>query len=286
MGGELDVNDVLQKNIPNETLKELDNLREAIKRFRVDRDYKVDLKTTGNTVRFGVVSDLHAGSLYERFDALSAFYDKLRSENIKLVLMPGDILDGHGIYKGQVFEQYAHGLDKQIETLKKNHPSTEGMRVIFITGNHDNSFYKLTGTDPGPIIAAAMSWECAGRDVAHVELETEDKYKLTVGLYHPRGGTAYAISWKTQKIIESIPGGKKPNIALIGHYHKMDALPRYRNVYGVQPGTFQGQTPFMASVPTDAHVGGCIVEVVLGNKKHLTSSVKIEFVSFYEPEDK
>ena len=283
--GEINIDD-LKPQIPKETQKELEALRESLRRLQGDRKYQVAVPSGGNVIKFAVVSDVHTGSNYERFDALEVFYEKLKREDVRIVLMPGDILDGHGMYKGQEFEQYAHGFDKQIEALIKKHPNTLNFDVTFITGNHDDSFYKENGVDPGPVIADAMGWHYAGREMAIIDLKTTDGFKLTVGMYHPGSGSAYAISYRSQKLVENIPGGKKPNIVLIGHFHKMEILPRYRNVYIAQAGTFQSQTPFMARKALDAHVGGCIIEATLNDKKALTSSIKAEFVSFYEPEDK
>ncbi len=72
---------------------------------------------------------------------------------------------------------------------------------------------------------------------------------------------------------------------VLGHYHKAEFLPNYRNVAGIQSGCFQSQTPFMAAHALAAHVGGWIVEAVVGDRKKLTARIKAEFVSFYEPQE-
>jgi len=68
--------------------------------------------------------------------------------------------------------------------------------------------------------------------------------------------TSYAVSYRMQKMIESIAGGRKPDMLASGHYHKAETLPSYRNVFGVDVGCFEDQTPFMASRASAAHVGG------------------------------
>jgi hypothetical protein len=77
---------------------------------------------------------------------------------------------------------------------------------------------------------------------------------------HPGGGSAYATSYRPQKIIESYEGGEKPAVAFFGHYHKLDAG-NIRNVWTCQTGTQQDQTPFMRKKSLEAHVGGAIVEM-------------------------
>lgn len=285
--GELTLEDLeQQEKIPKETAKEMEALREAVTRMKEERHYVAPIKARGNTIRFALTTDIHSGSLHERFDALHAFYEILRREKIKTVLCAGDTLDGHGMYKGQEFELHAHGVRRQLANLKKNHPGTKGIKVIAVTGNHDESFDKKVDAGIAEAISREMGWDVAGRYQAWVELMTPDGQSYHVGLYHPDGGTSYAISYKSQKFIEQIPGGQKPDMVVLGHFHKAELMPRYRNVFAIQAGCFQSQTPFMARKPTDAHVGGWIIEVTLGAREDLTSRVRAEFISFYEPEEK
>lgn len=272
----------------SEAQKEIATLRETVSRLKNERHYIIPYRSRSNTIRFGAFSDPHTGSLYERFDALHEFYKLLKHEKIKHALCPGDVLDGVKMYKGQEFEQYATGFQSQLNALREKAPTEKqyGVMTEFITGNHDYSFYKQVGVKPGPAIAEATGWKYAGQDQKWVDITTEDGQTLTVLLVHPSGGTAYAISYKSQKYAESIPGGKKPDIVIIGHYHKADWLPMERNMHVFQAGCFQSQTPFMATKPTPAHVGGWIIEVTLGNRKHLTGRVKGEFIPFYEPEER
>jgi len=283
--GELTLEEAQRQSVPKETQKQIEALQTALNRMQEARHYIVPVKTKGNTLRFAVISDTHAGSLYERFDALESFFDILRHEKIIDVYHAGDVLDGNKIYRGQEYEQHAHGVRRQLRTLKEKHPDTTGMNYRFITGNHDYSFDRQVDVGIGEKIAEETGWQYVGRDVGWVEMVTEDGHRLNVGLYHPDGGTAYAISYKSQKLVEQIPGGRKPDLVFIGHYHKADWLPRYRNVNCFQAGCFQSQTLYMARKPTDAHVGGWIIEAALGDREHLTARVKAEFISFYEPEE-
>ncbi len=82
----------------------------------------------------------------------------------------------------------------------------------------------------------------------------------TLALIHPSGGTAYALSYKPQKWAESLSGGKKPDIAGIGHFHKIEQL-FYRNIHIFQTGTFESQTPFMARKGLAAMVGAWILSI-------------------------
>lgn len=58
----------------------------------------------------------------------------------------------------------------------------------------------------------------------------------------------------------SLEGGEKPAVGLYGHFHKLWAG-NIRNVWAIQTGTAEEQTPFMRKKRLEAHVGGVIVEL-------------------------
>jgi hypothetical protein len=65
---------------------------------------------------------------------------------------------------------------------------------------------------------------------------------------------SYALSYKPQKIIESLEGGTKPELLTIHHFHKAEYL-FYRNVHAFQGATLERQTPFMKNNGLAAHCG-------------------------------
>lgn len=265
--------------------KELAALREVVARAaRQKRDYIIPQKRRSNTLRIGVCADLHFGSLFERADALEQFLRLCDAESLDRVLIPGDILDGHRVYPGQEFEIYAHGYDRQVAAAASKIPRTK-TRVDFITGNHDLSFKKCAGASVGDQLQAKLpGWTWRGDESAAVDFRVGSRV-LRVGMAHPGGtGSAYALSYRPQKMAEALPGGQKPHVLLIGHYHKAEVVPQYRNITLVQAGAFQSQTPYMANKGISAHVGGWILEIVVGVGKSLVQRVRSEFVSFYEPE--
>ena len=248
------------------------------------RPYRVPIRSEKNVLRFGLTGDIHIGSLYQRIDALRLFYEQLAAEDIDTVLNTGDITDGWKVYRGQEFELHPNGRSwpDQRDMFAESVPRIDGMKTIFITGNHDSSFKNLVGMIVGDELQRIRSdWKFIGQDVGDVDLESNGK-RLRVRLFHPGGGSAYALSYRIQKIIESLAGGEKPDLLAIGHYHKAEFIPAYRNIAAIQTGAFQSQTPFMVRMASQAHVGGWIVEATLGGS--LTSRIKAEFISFTEPE--
>lgn len=257
-------------------------LQESIEQV-AKRQRKYVLPVSGDTLRLAVISDTHIGSLYHRADALAAFYREAERQKVDAVVCAGDVLAGWKVYRGQEFELRDRGLDEQLQRLAMEWPQV-GLRTLFITGNHEASIKNAVGVSVGNAISGMRKdLEFLGEDQATVELKTQGGATVRVMLIHPGGGTAYALSYKVQKLVESLAGGKKPHLLCVGHYHKAEFIPAYRNVAIVQAGTFESQTPFMARQGISAHVGGWIVEMHPGTDKGLCGRIRAEFIPFYEP---
>lgn len=229
------------------------------------------------TIIFGVVSDNHASSTCTQWSLLHDFYDICASRGVNTVYHAGDITDGIKMRPGHEYELYHSASDDQIQDVIDNYPCVEGITTKFITGNHDVSLFKLCGSRVGPRIAAKRpDMIYLGADDAIVELTPNCKLELR----HPWDGTAYALSYKPQKMIEAMEGGTKPNILIIGNYHKAEYL-FYRNIHCLQAGCFQAQTNFMRGKGISAHVGGWIVTVTV-DKDGTIRRFAPEFIPFYK----
>jgi predicted phosphodiesterase/transposase-like protein len=195
----------------------------------------------GDTFRFGVTSDIHTSSIAERLDAWEAAYDIFEQEGVRAVYDPGDLCDGLGIYRGQVSEVKHHTYEAQVDYAVDRHPRRDGITTYRISGNHDlEGEIGRIGADPVQAVANVRDdIQYLGRYSASVELPNGARMHLL----HPMGGASYAASYRPQKIVESYEGGAKPNILLIGHYHRAG----YFSTRGVQvllAGTFQGPTTY------------------------------------------
>jgi predicted phosphodiesterase len=226
---------------------------------------------------FGLISCTHIGSAYANLKGLEAFYSEAKRLGASVVLHCGDVCDGAKMYKGQEYEQTDIGWEAQAKRFESVAPDV--LPTQFITGNHDESLKKLAGMAPGPDLARRRpDWTYLGESYGRVMFDAGGDRKCLVDLMHPGGGTSYAISYRLQKIIEQLEGGTKPDLLGVGHYHKAEWLPSYRNISGIQAGTFQWQTPFMRDHALAAHVGGWVVRVRIGNNCNVFSTT---FVAFY-----
>lgn len=265
--------------------QEKTDLKKTVEQLARARESQYTIPAHSNTIRFGVVGDTHIGSAYTRFDALKTFYARLKKDGIKDVLHTGDMLAGWKVYPGQEWELVDRGWEEQLDRLSSEYPLHVGIHTSFITGNHDHSFKKPIGINVGDKISALRpDLHFIAEDQGRVVFKAKSGAEWIVDLLHPGGGTAYALSYHPQKIVESLSGGTKPNMIAIGHYHKAELIPQYRNVVTIQSGTFESQTPFMKRKHLAAHVGGWIVEVVAGAAPEcLVNTVKAQFISFFEP---
>lgn len=226
--------------------------------------------------KIALISDTHYGSLYHDSDALKAFMRYAEDQGVGHALHAGDVLEGERMHFGQERELSHTGLTQQLGAMQDQFPHTS-IDVSFISGNHDMCYRKQSGIDIGGAIAHEMSWDHVGDSFGEVKFDTPNG-DYRIALLHPGGGTAYAVSYRMQKIIEQWEGGKKPDCLVVGHFHKAMWLPSYRNVSGIHPGCFQKQTPFMASKSLAAHVAGVILDVTVGDG---WKSAKAEYVTFY-----
>lgn len=230
----------------------------------------------GQTVRFAVVSDTHINSKYTQLSYLHQFYEECRKRGIKHVYHAGDISDGENMRVGHNYELYKIAADEQVEEICRVYPHVEGITTHFITGNHDASTMKHCGFDIGPAIAAKRpDMKYLGRDTALIHLTPN----CTMQLLHPWDGGSYAMSYRPQKIVEAMDGGTKPNILMIGHYHKAMWM-EYRNVAIFCAGCFQGSTPFMRGKGLSRYMGGWIIEAETDDDGYITR-ITPTFIPYY-----
>lgn len=228
------------------------------------------------TLKIAIMGDTQMGSKYTQLTHLNNFYDICKEEGIKDVYHTGDITDGLKMRVGHEYELYAVSADDMIEDVVKRYPKRDGIATHFITGNHDASIYKQVGYDVGNAIARQRDdMEYLGRDCSVVYLTPKCKLELR----HPWDGTAYALSYKLQKMIESMESDSKPNILAVGHYHKAEYM-FYRNVHALQTGCFQAQTPFTRGKNISVHLGGWIVEIKVTDDGTIKSFAP-KFIPYY-----
>lgn len=262
---------ILQSNI---SPAELQAIIDQIKNPKTDNE-RVQHYWGEKHVKIGLVSDLHIGSKYVDYSALEDIYKRFKAEGVDAVYIAGDLTEGYERRKGHSYEVDLHGVDEQAKGVVERVPFINKPQY-FILGDHDHWHFQNSGTDIGKQIES-------GRDDMHnlgFFQASIDLFKNTdIMLMHPAKGTAYAISYVPQKIIESLSGGEKPSIMAVGHFHKVEHL-FYRNIELFQTGCVQGQTPWMKRMNISAHKAGWLLDIYAKDNGWI-DRLKSELFAYY-----
>lgn len=239
-----------------------------------------------NTFLFGSAGDLHAASKYTRWDVREDLYKQFIRAGAQCNFDTGNWIDGQCRFNE--YDIVEHGFDNQIKHLAKYHP--RGLPTYAVWGDdHEGWYVQREGINVGEYCEQVMrkaghDWHDLGFMEAHVLLRNRNSGKVALmSVCHPGGGSAYALSYSIQKIIESLEGGEKPSVGLYGHYHKLWAG-NIRNVWCVQTGTQQDQTPFMRKKRLEAHVGGTLIRLKQDPKTGAIVSMTPELIRYFNRE--
>jgi predicted phosphodiesterase len=250
---------------------------------RLDRQVRATDMTVDLTpyyherLRFGVISCTHFGNFYRQLGPLKAFYDICVREQVGVVIHAGDLVDGAGMYRGQEFDQYAHGADEQEQAALEEYPRSD-IPTKVIGGNHDYSFITRAGYNiVRKVCESVPGLEYCGLLAATFTIGDQVK----VLSLHRRGGVPYARSYRSQKANEALGRGEQvPEIFVIGGLHVVDYVP-YLGVQTFLAGAFQGQTPYLKEKALWPDIGGWIVTVNLADDGKINRCL-LEWISFQE----
>lgn len=234
----------------------------------------------GDEITVGIVSDTHLGSREEALEHLHAFYDEAAARGISEIWHAGDLVAGVGIYRGQEAWGLLPGLNTyrtQVDYAVENYPKRDGITTLMISGNHDvEGAAGRIGADP----VSAVSHQRA--DIKHIGVYS-GSIELPNGahaqLVHGRGGGSYAVSYKAQKYVESLPPGRKPALLIFGHWH-ISGWFRHRSVPILMAGCWEWQTDLLVRLGLQPDVGGWFVTLRLADDGSIVGMIP-EWVGFY-----
>lgn len=111
-----------------------------------------------------------------------------------------------------------------------------------------------------------------------IALPKNDKYAI-LRIMHAGGGTAYAKSLRSQKIVESLEGGEKPQVIMTGHYHKAIYDHTY-NCHVFQLGTTENQSDFMRKKGIKAEVGNWLLDINQDQETGAINGIDMRFIPY------
>jgi hypothetical protein len=249
-------------------------------------DLPIYMSRPDGTYLFGATGDNHLGSKYARLDVLDDLYDEFAAQGVDRVFNAGNWVDGEARFN--VHDLAVHGMHAQLQHLADEYPRRPGITTYSVAGDdHEGWWAQREGVDIGRYAERVMrdsgreDWVDLGYMEAYVRLRhAQTGAECMLHLMHPGGGSAYAVSYTVQKIVEAYDGGDKPAVLLAGHYHKM-SYNLIRNVHAIQTGTTQDQTPFMRKRKLAAHVGGVVVQLRQDPQTGAIKSCRTEFLNYF-----
>jgi len=235
-----------------------------------------EINFKGKTVKFGVLTDTHIGSIFFHEEWLKAAFKMFREEGCKVVTHSGDVTEGLSNRPGHVYELTHIGYDQQKKyaiDLFKEYNKTN-LPMYMIDGNHDRWYIKSNGA----LIVKDIVKEL---DFAHFLGHDSGDFKVNgakIRLWHGEDGSSYATSYRLQKLVESITGGFKPDLIIAGHTHKQCYIFE-RHIQVVSGGAMCAQSSWMKSKRLANHAGFHIVTITT-NKKGI-ARCNVEWLPFY-----
>jgi hypothetical protein len=239
-----------------------------------------------HTFTFGAAGDQHYCSKYNRPEVVEELYDRYAEAGCTTVFNTGNWIDGEARFN--VHDLEVRGMDAQVRHLAKVFPRRDGITTYAVAGDdHEGWYAQREGVDIGRYNEQAFrdagrtDWVDLGYMEAPVRLVNSVSGKeCIISVVHPGGGSAYALSYTMQKIVESLDGGEKPAMLLAGHYHKL-WYGNVRNVWVVQTGTAEDQTPFMRKKRLEAHVGGTLCKVTMDPATGALTRCAVELFRYF-----
>jgi len=233
------------------------------------------------------VSDIHVGSTEFLQDAWMRFMAWLKenpaAEDVRYIVMPGDLVDGIGIYPGQEDELLIEDVyDQYTELARLVAMIPQRIRIVMMPGNHD----AVRLAEPQPALPSQVTsmfdsrvvfagnpcyFEIEGRTILAYHGRSMDDFIGNIhALSHQRpdevmkemlrrrhlaplygGLTALAPEQKDYLVIDKVP-----NVFVTGHVHTC-VTAEYRGIRLINASAWQAQTAYQRmhnQVPDPAKV--------------------------------
>jgi len=220
---------------------------------------------SGKKYKFCFFTDTHMGSKFFHEDHYWAMLERAKKERVEAYYHAGDVTEGMSNRPGHIYELSHLGFEKQKDYAIKLLSEIK-KPLYLISGNHDRWFIKSNGANVVKNIADNIkNAEFLGHDMGIVSIK-----KSNIQMWHGEDGSSYATSYRMQKVIESLTGGTKPNVLLLGHVHKMGYFFE-RHIHAISGGCIETQSSWMRSKRLAAHTGFWIVELTINKKGHVVT---------------
>jgi len=235
----------------------------------------------GQRVRWGSMGDTHNGSLYSDPKHQYQAFEEFRKAKVDFVTHGGDVTEGMSNRPGHIYELSHLGYDQQKSLSKEIYSQWTDTEMYFVDGNHDRWFIKSAGALIVKDICDELNALCDDdryHFLGHDEGDISLKGKSTLKLWHGEDGSSYALSYRIQKIVESLSGGEKPGVMMFHHVHKFVYVFE-RMIHCVSTGSIQRQSKWMRGKRIAAHTGFTINDAWVNDAG--IAKFRTQFYPFY-----
>ena len=276
--------------------------------IRPDLPIPDGVKTTKDEVKAAYISDLHIGSedtLHDRLDRFADWLGTKDASDVGYLVMPGDVVEGVGVYPGQEDELDINDIYKQYEMFEKwIQKVPEDIQIIIGPGNHD--IVRLA--EPQPKLDEDVLEKATEYSNVHLvnnpqmvrlhgirskgiknlmyhghsfdeqidaikelrENAYEEPYRVMVDLLKRRHlAPTYGSNLLSPESEDHLVIEEKPDVFVSGHLHSHSNY-SYKGVNVINSSTFQAQTDFQKRVGHEPDPG----KVTLVNFKNRNTEVK------------
>jgi UDP-2,3-diacylglucosamine pyrophosphatase LpxH len=237
-------------------------------------------KSDSEIYEFLAASDLHLGSNQQQATAFLNFVSIAPDNNIKDLVIPGDIIEGLSKRDGSVQSRFLHTIDTIYDYTCSifNKFADNFNNIYIITGNHDET---LNRRDDGFDICEHLSkdfkpvkYEKSPVDVVKPILLPGGAHAI---LFHGDGGCSCNLVSRTRsKTIDFINMNEDFDFLLCGHCHR-SSYDFWLQKHGISLGSFQSLTDFLARKGKMPQVQGQRIQYQIDKRGKVCNLVNIPY---------
>lgn len=126
----------------------------------------------GNTFKFIVISDLHAGSKFENFSYLDEIYNEATKMGINDIFISGDIAEGCHANYNRCKSKYS-STKAQVNHILEDYPYDKNIKNHILLGNHEAFPIIIEGYDMCNDLKARSDFDVSGYRSAYYKINNE-----------------------------------------------------------------------------------------------------------------
>lgn len=165
-------------------------------------------------IRLGLIGDTHLASKSDRIETIDKVYYEAEIKGVDRILHCGDFLDGRLSFEEHVDSLRETTYDGQVQYGISKYPTFSGITDV-VSGNHDDSWYALTGKEIIKDVAKERP------DINYLGANSRIIYinGLKISLMHGDIVPYHSKYFKLSRHLSLFNQNERPHIVHTGHLH-------------------------------------------------------------------